>query len=110
VSIQSSPVHYSLLTTIRYCRVKAAEPNSPQKWNDPSDALRQITPNDVHRFFNYCGKLQYGIDGRRLKGLKKASALYAEWKSFQGYYRRITRQSISDDYCEEINAVRRPLF
>ncbi|KAH1396271.1 hypothetical protein KXV70_001089 [Aspergillus fumigatus] len=94
----------------KYCRVKAAEPNSLQKWNDPSDALRQITPNDVHRFFNYCGKLQYGIDGRRLKGLKKASALYAEWKSFQGYYRRITRQSISDDYCEEINAGLRRLI
>ncbi|KAF7587244.1 hypothetical protein BBP40_007516 [Aspergillus hancockii] len=94
----------------KYCRVKAAELDTSPKWNNPSKALEEMTPNDVHRFFNYCGKLRYGVDGRRLKRIKKASALRAEWKSFQGYYRRVTRQSIRKEDCEEINAGLRKLI
>lgn len=89
----------------RYCGVKANQAGALLKWDDPVEALRKVTPNDVHRFFNYCMKLKYGEDGRRLKGTSKASALKAEWKGFRGYYRRITRTRITAEDSEEINAV-----
>ena len=89
----------------RYCRVKAAQPGALLKWDDPVEALREVTPNDVHRFFNYCMKLKYGENGRHLKGTSKASALKADWKGFRGYYRRITRTRITAEDSEEINAV-----
>ena len=54
---------------------------------------------------NYCLKLKYGQGGRHLKGMKKASALHADWKSFQGYYHKVTRSKISQDDSEEVNAV-----
>lgn len=92
----------------RFCRVKAQKPNALSKWNDPAEALHQVTPNDVHRFLNYCLKLKYGQDGRHLKGTNKASALKADWKSFRGYFRRITRKRISPEDSEEINAVSCP--
>ncbi|KAJ5651633.1 uncharacterized protein N7484_005356 [Penicillium longicatenatum] len=88
----------------KYCRVKAKSPDASLKWNDPTEALRQVTPNDVHRFLNYCLKLKYGQDGRHLKGTNKASSLKADWKSFCGYFRRITRTRISPEDREEINA------
>ena len=89
----------------RYCRVKAAQASALLKWDDPVEALREVTPNDVHRFFNYCIKLKYGEGGRHLKGTSKASALKADWKGFRGYYRRITRTRITAEDSEEINAV-----
>lgn len=89
----------------RYCRVKAAQPGALLKWYDPEEALREVTPNDVHRFFNYCMKLKYGEGGRHLKGTSKASALKAEWKGFRGYYRNLTRTRITAEDSEEINAV-----
>jgi hypothetical protein len=36
----------------------------------------------MHQFLNWCLKLEYNPDGRRLKGYKKASALEADWKYF----------------------------
>ncbi|KAJ6103822.1 hypothetical protein N7486_004044 [Penicillium sp. IBT 16267x] len=73
-------------------------------------ALRQVTPNNVHRFLNYCLKLKYGQDGRHLKGTNKASSLKADWKSFCGYFRRITHTRISPEDREEINAGIRKLI
>ncbi|OQD66239.1 hypothetical protein PENANT_c372G01737, partial [Penicillium antarcticum] len=80
------------------------------KWDDPEEVLREVTPNDVHRFFNYCIKLKYGDGGRYLKGTSKASALKADWKGFRGYYRRITRTRITAEDSEEINAGIRKLI
>ncbi|CAG7940526.1 unnamed protein product [Penicillium salamii] len=94
----------------KYCRVKIKSPDAPRKWNDPVEALRQVTPNDVHRFLNYCLKLKYGEGGRHLKGTKKASALKADWKSFRGYFRRITRTMISPEHSEVINSGIRKLI
>ena len=85
--------------------MKAAEPDALPKWNDAEEALRQVTMNNIHRFFNYCMKLKRGKGGRLLKGIKKGSALRQEWKSLQGYYRKITRTSFTKEQCEEINAV-----
>ncbi|BDD57413.1 hypothetical protein MAP00_002776 [Monascus purpureus] len=89
--------------TKRYCKVKASEPGALEKWNKPTEAISLITSNDVHRFLNYCLKLKRGRDNRHLKGIKKASALKADWKSFRSYYREVTRQSINPELSEEIN-------
>lgn len=85
--------------------MKASEHEELSKWIDAHQALREVTPNDIHRFLNYCLKLKYGQGGRHLKGTKKASALRADWKSFRGFYRKITRNKISQDDSEEVNAV-----
>lgn len=94
-----------LLIYLRYCRVKALEPDALPKWKNPLVALSHVTPNDIHRFLNYGLKLKYGQDGRHLKGTKKGSSLRADWKSLRGYYRRITRNRISPADSEEVNAV-----
>lgn len=105
VMIQTNAIELFTDARRRYCGVKAAQPGAPLKWDDPQEALREVTPNDVHRFFNYCMKLKYGEGGRHLKGTSKASALKADWKGFRGYYRRITRTRITSEDSEEINAV-----
>ncbi|KAJ5443135.1 hypothetical protein N7445_004248 [Penicillium cf. griseofulvum] len=94
----------------KYCRVKATQAGALLKWDDLVEVLREVTPNDVHRFFNYCMKLKYGEGGRHLKGISKASALKADWKGFRGYYRRITRTRITAEDSEEINAGIRKLI
>ena len=105
MSIYSDLRNGDVITDVRrrYCRVKAAQAGALLKWDDPVEALREVTPNDVHRFFNYCMKLKYGEGGRHLKGTSKASALKADWKGFRGYYRRITRTRITAEDSEEIN-------
>ncbi|KAF7184219.1 hypothetical protein CNMCM7691_004844 [Aspergillus felis] len=45
-----------------YCRIKAIEPSADPKWEDTEDALRQASPNDMHRFLNWCLKLEYNKD------------------------------------------------
>ncbi|KAE8387097.1 C2H2 finger domain protein [Aspergillus alliaceus] len=57
-----------------YCRIKAIEPLS-----------------DMHRFLNWCLKLEYNEDGRHLKGYRKASSLDADWKFFRVYYTKAVR-------------------
>ncbi|OJD12083.1 hypothetical protein AJ78_07260 [Emergomyces pasteurianus Ep9510] len=94
----------------KYCGVKAGGSDALPKRSDAEEALRQVTSNDVHRFLNYCMKLKYGVGGRHLKGTNKASALKADWKSFQGYYWRITRTKLSSEDREEINAGIRKLI
>ncbi|KAH2891750.1 hypothetical protein KXV75_003550 [Aspergillus fumigatus] len=81
----------------RYCRTKAIEPSADPKWEDAEDALRQASPNDMHRFLNWCLKLEYNPDGRRLKGYRKASALEADWKYFRVYYTKVTKQEMSKE-------------
>ncbi|KDE85196.1 hypothetical protein AO1008_00558 [Aspergillus oryzae 100-8] len=83
------------LYAFRYCRTKAIEPSADPKWEDPEEALRQASPNDIHRFLNWCLKLKYGLDGRRLKGYRKASALEADWKYFRVYYTKVMKQKIT---------------
>lgn len=85
--------------------MKAAETDALPKWSEPAEAIGLAKPNDVHRFLNDCLKLKSGRDGRRQKDIKKASTLYADWKNFRGYYRKMTRTSISPQDSEEINAV-----
>lgn len=51
----------------------------------------------MHRFLNWCLKLEYNSDGRRLKGYKKASALQADWKYFRLYYTKVTKQEMSKE-------------
>jgi hypothetical protein len=46
-----------------------------------------------------------GEGGRLLRGIKRGSFLNADWESFRGYYRRITKTTI-DKECEEVNVVR----
>lgn len=71
--------------------MKAADHNALPKWGDAENALRHVTMNEIDRFFNYHMKLKWGKDGRRRKGI--GTALTAEWKFLQGYYRNITRTS-----------------
>jgi hypothetical protein len=51
----------------------------------------------MHRFLNWCLKLEYNPDGRRLKGYRKASALEADWKYFRVYYTKVTKQEMSKE-------------
>ena len=48
---------------------------------------------------------QVWTGGQHLKGMKKASALHADWKSFWEYYCKVTRSKINQDDSEEVNAV-----
>ncbi|KAL1873654.1 hypothetical protein Plec18167_006171 [Paecilomyces lecythidis] len=88
----------------KYCRTKTAEPGALPKWKKAEIALHQATPDDIYRFLNYCLKLKRGRKGRLLKGIKKASSLRADWKTFRGYYRNVTRKQIRQEDSEEINA------
>ncbi|THC87454.1 hypothetical protein EYZ11_013100 [Aspergillus tanneri] len=86
----------------RYCRTKAIEPSAELKWGDPVEALQQACPNDMHKFLNWCLKLQYNENGRRLKGFRKASSLEADWKYFRVYYTRITGHEMSEKMGEAV--------
>ncbi|KAE8404947.1 hypothetical protein BDV37DRAFT_100525 [Aspergillus pseudonomiae] len=94
----------------RYCRTKAIEPSADPKWEDPEEALRQASPNDIHRFLNWCLKLKYGLDGRRLKGYRKASALQADWKYFRVYYTKVTKQEMKKEMGEAVRTGMRHLI
>lgn len=85
------------LTPGSFCRTKAAEPFADLKWSDAEEALRQASPKDMHRFLNWCFKLERGKDGRRLKGYNKASALKEDWKYFRGYYTKVTKNPMSKE-------------
>ncbi|RDK41021.1 hypothetical protein M752DRAFT_284523 [Aspergillus phoenicis ATCC 13157] len=80
-----------------YCRVNAIKPSADPKWEDAEEALQQATPNDMHLFLNFCLKLQYNPDGRRLKRFKKSSAITADWKHFRVYYARVTKHEMSKE-------------
>ncbi|KAJ5330489.1 hypothetical protein N7476_000272 [Penicillium atrosanguineum] len=87
-----------------YCQVKNEEPDALPKWKSAEEAIRQVTPGNVHRFLNFCLKLKFGKDGRHLKGIQKASALRLDWKMFREYYKRINGTTISPEDSKEINA------
>ncbi|KAJ6096881.1 hypothetical protein N7486_007627 [Penicillium sp. IBT 16267x] len=78
-----------------YCQMKAMEPSTNHKWGVAEDALREASPNDMHRFLN-CP------DGRRQKGYTKASALEADWKYFRIYYQRVTKTEMSKEMGEAV--------
>jgi hypothetical protein len=59
----------------------------------------------MHRFLNWCLKLQYNPDGRRYKGTKQASAFKGDWKYFRGYYQRVTKHEMSDDMASAVRTV-----
>ncbi|KAJ6036024.1 hypothetical protein N7540_000303 [Penicillium herquei] len=85
-----------------YCEMKATAPSSDPKWEDAEDALREASPNDMHRFLNWCLKLEYSPDGRRQKGYTKASSLEADWKYFRIYYIRVTKCEMSKEMGEAV--------
>ncbi|KAI1829031.1 hypothetical protein DTO027I6_10258 [Penicillium roqueforti] len=85
-----------------YCEMKAMEPSTIHKWGVAEDALREASPNDMHRFLNWCLKLEYSPDGRRQKGYTKASALEADWKYFRIYYQRVTKTEMSKEMGEAV--------
>jgi hypothetical protein len=60
----------------------------------------------MHRFLNWCLKLEYSLDGRRQKGYTKASALEADWKYFRIYYQRVTENEMSKEMGEAVRTVR----
>ncbi|KAG5293023.1 C2H2 finger domain-containing protein, mycelia-enriched transcript [Histoplasma ohiense] len=58
----------------------------------------------MHRFLNWCCKLEYNPDtGRRLKCYKKASALNADWKYFRIYYTWVTKHEMSEEMREAVH-------
>lgn len=59
----------------------------------------------MHRFLNWCLKLEYSPDGRRQKGYTKASALEADWKYFRIYYIRVTQHEMSKEMGEAVRTV-----
>ncbi|KAI2825390.1 hypothetical protein CBS147321_1038 [Aspergillus niger] len=93
-----------------FCQVKAREPSADLKWGNAEDALREASPNDMHRFLNWCLKLEYSPDGRRQKGYKKASALDADWKYFRIYYTRVTKHEMSKEMGEAVRTGMRYLI
>jgi hypothetical protein len=89
----------------RYCRAKAIEPSADPKWEDAEEALREASPNGMHRFLNWCLKLQYNPSGRHLKGYGKASSLEADWKYFRVYYTRVTKHEMGKEMGEAVRTV-----
>ncbi|KAL4935325.1 hypothetical protein BDV06DRAFT_228932 [Aspergillus oleicola] len=86
-----------------FCQAKAIEASAELKWEDEEEALKQATPNIMHRFLNWCCKLEYNLNnGRRLKRYKKASALNADWKYFRIYYTRVTKHEMSEEMGEAV--------
>ncbi|KAJ5458815.1 hypothetical protein N7530_010759, partial [Penicillium desertorum] len=73
-------------TKVRARRIEKRWDNALLEWVDLVEALHEVTPNDVYRFFNYYMKLKYSEGGR-----------------FRDYYRRITRTRITTKDSEEIN-------
>ena len=59
----------------------------------------------MHRFLNWCLKLEYNPDGRRLKGYGKASSLNVDWKYFRIYYTRVTKHEMSEEMGEAVRTV-----
>ncbi|KAL4766861.1 hypothetical protein BDW60DRAFT_212539 [Aspergillus nidulans var. acristatus] len=96
---------------IWFCRAKAIEPSAELKWEDAEEALKLATPNDMHRFLNWCCKLEYNPNsGRRQKRYKKASAFNADWKYFRIYYTRVTKHEMSEEMGEAVRAGMRYLI
>lgn len=93
------------MSYLRFCQMKAMEPSTGLKWGDAEDALREASPNDMHRFLNWCLKLEYSPDGRRQKGYTKASSLEADWKYFRIYYTRVVKHDMSKEMGEAVRTV-----
>ncbi|KAB8259318.1 hypothetical protein BDV32DRAFT_150645 [Aspergillus pseudonomiae] len=86
----------------RYCISRARLEPKMQKWQDPKEALRQASNNDMYRFLGWCLKLERGEKGRHLKGIHKSSSLEADWKNLGGYYQRLTKTRIDDHDGSEV--------
>ncbi|EDN02645.1 predicted protein [Histoplasma mississippiense (nom. inval.)] len=94
----------------RYCAAKASEPAADPQWFDAKEALQRASAKDLHRFWNWVlGKLERGKGGRKLKGTKKTSSLKSDWKYFQGYYRKVTGNGISEKMSEDVRRGMRSL-
>ncbi|EER44432.1 C2H2 finger domain-containing protein [Histoplasma capsulatum H143] len=94
----------------RYCAAKASEPAADPQWFDAEEALQGASAKDLHRFWNWVlGKLERGKGGRKLKGTKKTSSLKSDWKYFQGYYRKVTGNGISEKMSEDVRRGMRSL-
>ena len=83
--------------------MKAKE--SEGKLQEPEEALRQASDNDMYRFLGWCLKLTRGTDNRRLKGIRKSSTLETDWKTFCGYYEMVTKTKIDGNTSKEVRRV-----
>ncbi|KMP02528.1 hypothetical protein CIRG_10351 [Coccidioides immitis RMSCC 2394] len=53
---------------------------------------------------NWClGKLEHGEDSRKLKGIHTEGALQADWKYVSIHYKKITKNSISEEMSKKIH-------
>jgi hypothetical protein len=89
----------------RYYRTKAIELEANPEWDDIEEALRQASPNDMHKFLNWCLKLQYNPDDRRLRGIKKFSALDEDWKYFRVYYTKVCDHGMCKEMGDAVRTV-----
>ncbi|KAK2737835.1 hypothetical protein FQN57_007393 [Myotisia sp. PD_48] len=78
----------------RFCRAKQKRNPSDLRWKDPEKALRLVDYKLTYRFFNWRLKLKKGKGGRRLRGIKKVSAIETPWKNFLRYYERSTHRKL----------------
>ncbi|KAE8311026.1 hypothetical protein BDV41DRAFT_566150 [Aspergillus transmontanensis] len=59
----------------------------------------------MERSLTHAFQLVYNLDGRRLKGYRKASALEADWKYFRVHYTKVTKQKMSKEMGEAVRTV-----
>ena len=82
-----------------------AKESGEGKWQEPEEALRQASDNDMYRFLGWCLKLTRGTDNRRLKGIRKSNTLETDWKTFCGYYEMVTKTKIDGNTSKEVRRV-----
>lgn len=79
------------------CKQHKKDQLSPHsKWADPNIALRVAGKKELTQFLCWCLRLRRGKNGRRLKGIKKASALDTNWKMFLRHYEKINGDPMED--------------
>ncbi|KAK2742490.1 hypothetical protein FQN57_005381 [Myotisia sp. PD_48] len=78
-----------------YCQQEQKQEQNKYIQSDPKKTLQLGVYKPLHRYFNWRLKLKKGIDGRRLKGIKKLSSLEILWKNFLRYYERSRGHSLN---------------
>ncbi|KAJ5950701.1 uncharacterized protein N7479_009114 [Penicillium vulpinum] len=66
------------------------------KWADPNIALRAAGKREFTLFLRWCLRLRRGKNGRRSKGIRKASTLDTFWKNFLRHYEQINGDPMHD--------------
>jgi hypothetical protein len=94
----------------RYCKKRQKDPITGHLWEDPGEALKRASLNDLHRFFNWWMKQVRGKNGRRLRGTKKASSLEVDWRKFRLVYQEETGEKIDAKLNRAMHKVREHLW